>query len=351
MSKKILVIGATGSQGIPVIAALLAPDEAGNPSPYSIRAFTRNPSSKKAQILASLPDIEVFEGSFDDMSTVVPAMEGCYGIFVNTDTMAVGEKGELYTAIKMFEQAHRIPQMRHFIWSSLDYGYKFGGYDPQYDAPQGNAKGTFTEFLRSQDSDPSGNSFAWSVLTTGPYIENLAGGFIGPRPQRENGAVVFDTPTKDGLIPMISLDDIGWWTRYTFDHLSETSGQELKIATEMMSMEQVAEIFTRVTGIPAVRKHVSMEEYWATRPSFPPRPRNYLRTVYSAVYNTWRDNILTRDMEWIRKIHPTGFTLESWIKTKGYDGSLVPSMTWLPSEAERKLLSQSRTPKASRSKL
>jgi hypothetical protein len=58
------------------------------------------------------------------MSTVVPAMEGCYGIFVNTDTMAVGERGELYTAIKMFEQAHRIPQMRHFIWSSLDYGYK-----------------------------------------------------------------------------------------------------------------------------------------------------------------------------------------------------------------------------------
>jgi uncharacterized protein YbjT (DUF2867 family) len=64
MSKKVLVIGATGSQGIPVIAALLAPDEAGNPSPYSIRAFTRNSSSKKAQILASLPDIEVFEGQF-----------------------------------------------------------------------------------------------------------------------------------------------------------------------------------------------------------------------------------------------------------------------------------------------
>jgi NmrA-like family len=178
------------------------------------------------------------------------------------------------------------------------------------------------------------------------FLLNHFQGFLGPRPERENGAVIFDTPTKEGLIPMISLDDIGWWTRYTFDHLSETSGQELKIATEMMSMEQVAEIFTRVTGIPAVRKHVSMEEYWATRPSFPPRPRTYLKTVYSAVYNTWRDNILTRDMEWIRKTHPTGFTLETWIKTKGYDGSLVPNMTWLPSEAERKLISQSRTPKA-----
>ncbi|KIK68318.1 hypothetical protein GYMLUDRAFT_154466 [Collybiopsis luxurians FD-317 M1] len=349
MSKKILVVGATGSQGIPVVVALLAPDEAGNPSPYSVRAFTRDPTSKKAQILASLSGVEVFKGNFNDMSTLAPAMEGCYGIFANTDTMTVGEQGELHAAIKMFEKAHRVPQMRHFIWSSLDYGYKFGGYDPQYSAPQMNAKGTFTEFLRAQPSDPSGKSFAWSVLTTGPYIENLAGGFVGPRPQRENGAVVFDTPTKDGLIPLISLDDIAWWARYTFDHLPETSGQELKIATEMMSIDQVAEIFTRVTGIPAVRKHVSVEEYWAKRPNFP--PKRFLKTVFSAVYNVWRDNILTRDMEWIRKVHPTGFTLETWIKTKGYDGSLVPDMNILPSEAERKLLSQSRIPESSRSKL
>ncbi|KIK58738.1 hypothetical protein GYMLUDRAFT_1005610 [Collybiopsis luxurians FD-317 M1] len=338
MSKKVLVIGATGSQGIPVIAALLAPDEAGNPSPYSVRAFTRNPLSKKAQILASLPGVEVFKGSFNDMSTLAPAMEGCYGIFANTDTAVVGEQGEIYAAIKMFEKAHCVPQMRHFIWSSLDYGYKFGGYDLKYHAPHMNAKGIFTEFLRAQDSDPSGEAFAWTVLTTGPYIENLAGRMLGPQPQRENGALVFDTPTKDGLIPMISLDDIAWWTRYTFDHLPETSGQELKIATEMMSINQVVEIFTRVTGIPAVRKHISVEEYWAKRSSF--TPMRYLEATYSAVCNVWRDTILTRDMEWIRKVHPTGFTLETWIKTKGYDGSLVPDMSHLPSEAERKLLSK-----------
>ncbi|KIK59329.1 hypothetical protein GYMLUDRAFT_44690 [Collybiopsis luxurians FD-317 M1] len=336
MSKKILVIGATGSQGIAVVVALLASDKAGNPSPYSVRALTRDPTSKKAQILASLPGVELFKGSFDDMSTLASAMEGCYGIFANTDTSAVGEQGEIYAAIKMFEQAHRVPQMRHFIWSSLDYGYKFGGYDPQYSAPHMNAKGIFNDFLRAQNSDPSGKAFAWTVLTTGPYIENLAGPMLGPHSQRENGAIVFDIPTKDGLIPMISLDDIAWWTRYTFDHLPETSGQELKIATEILSIDQVVEIFARVTGIPAVRKHISMEEYWAKRPGFPPQ----IKGMFSAMYSVWRDNLLTRDMEWIRKVNPTGFTLETWIKTKGYDGSLVPDAIFLPSEAERKLLSQ-----------
>ena len=52
---------------------------------------------------------------------------------------------------------------------------KFGGYDPQYSAPHMNAKGTFNDYLRAQASDPSGKAFSWTILTTGPYIENLAG--------------------------------------------------------------------------------------------------------------------------------------------------------------------------------
>lgn len=46
--KLILVIGATGAQGIAVIDALLAPNADGSPSPYSVRALTRDPSSKQA---------------------------------------------------------------------------------------------------------------------------------------------------------------------------------------------------------------------------------------------------------------------------------------------------------------
>ena len=46
--KLILVIGATGAQGIAVIDALLAPNADGSPSPYSVRALTRDPKSKQA---------------------------------------------------------------------------------------------------------------------------------------------------------------------------------------------------------------------------------------------------------------------------------------------------------------
>jgi hypothetical protein len=47
-TKLILAIGATGAQGQVVVEALLAPDAHGNPSPYSVRALTRDPTSKHA---------------------------------------------------------------------------------------------------------------------------------------------------------------------------------------------------------------------------------------------------------------------------------------------------------------
>ena len=41
--KLILVIGATGAQGIAVIDALLAPTKDGKQSPFAIRALSRDP--------------------------------------------------------------------------------------------------------------------------------------------------------------------------------------------------------------------------------------------------------------------------------------------------------------------
>ena len=60
--KLILVIGATGAQGIPVIDALLAPSADGSPSHYAIRALTRDPTSRRAKELAA-KGVELFKGA------------------------------------------------------------------------------------------------------------------------------------------------------------------------------------------------------------------------------------------------------------------------------------------------
>ena len=59
--KLILVIGATGAQGIAVIDALLAPAVDGTPSPYAVRALTRDPESRRAKELRA-KGVELFKG-------------------------------------------------------------------------------------------------------------------------------------------------------------------------------------------------------------------------------------------------------------------------------------------------
>jgi len=61
--KLILVIGATGAQGMHVIPALLAPSEDGTPSPYAVRALTRDPTNRRAKELEAL-GVECFKGAF-----------------------------------------------------------------------------------------------------------------------------------------------------------------------------------------------------------------------------------------------------------------------------------------------
>ena len=61
MSKLILVLGATGAQGRSVVKSLLAPSEDGTPSPYAVRALSRDPESKQALSLRE-QGVEVFRG-------------------------------------------------------------------------------------------------------------------------------------------------------------------------------------------------------------------------------------------------------------------------------------------------
>lgn len=61
--KIILVIGATGAQGMKVIPALLAPSENGTPSPYAVRALTRDRNNRRAKELEAL-GVELFEGIY-----------------------------------------------------------------------------------------------------------------------------------------------------------------------------------------------------------------------------------------------------------------------------------------------
>ncbi len=63
-------------------------------------------------------------GTTDDLQTVATAFEEVYGAWVNTDGFTIGEQKEIYAGLKIFEVAKRTSSIRHYVWSSLDYGSK-----------------------------------------------------------------------------------------------------------------------------------------------------------------------------------------------------------------------------------
>lgn len=79
-TKLILVIGATGAQGLAVIDKLLEPTADGKPSPYSVRALTRDPDSRRANELKT-KGVECFKGDpvnlFTSLTIVLMQTNDC----------------------------------------------------------------------------------------------------------------------------------------------------------------------------------------------------------------------------------------------------------------------------------
>ena len=95
----IFVIGGTGAQGMPIVAALVADKK------YSVRVLTRDASSPRAQALLALGNVSILEGSFADEAVLREGFRGCDGAYVNIDGFNTGEKTETYWAIRSYEIA------------------------------------------------------------------------------------------------------------------------------------------------------------------------------------------------------------------------------------------------------
>ncbi|TFY83231.1 hypothetical protein EWM64_g794 [Hericium alpestre] len=327
MSQKlILVIGATGAQGLAVVDSLLAPAAAGSSSPYSVRAFTRDPSSRRATELAA-KGVEVVQGDTDHLDTVARALKGAWGAWVNVDTFTVGELKEVFAGLRIFELAHQAG-IRHYVWSGLDYISKITGCNDMYRTEHYDAKGRVGEFMRLAPSVVSDTTLSWSVVNTGPYMDMIGSVFFGPSGQLDDGTFVFASPLTKGHVPMIALRDLGFWARWTFDNREATSGKSLDIASQMVTWPDIVAAFTKVTGKKAVFQPVTLDQFFA-RIENPDRPLAHngvnsmtYRQNFSAWWTMYDHDLIERDIDWIRKVNPGTRSVEDWMRETNYDGSI-----------------------------
>lgn len=146
--------------------------------------------------------------------------------------------------------------------------------------------------------------------------------------------------TEDGKIPLIALQDVGIYSLWLFDNLSESAGLNLEVATDEVSFADIARIFTEVTGKKAIHRYTPFEEYAPGAEPFPGAYVNFnvdstvvrdesdmtWRQNFSAWWRFWGEGIVgPRDMEFLDRIHPKRIrSLAEWMKKVGYDGEPKP---------------------------
>jgi len=321
-SKRILVIGGTGAQGLAVVKAL----QQSTNNAFTFRVLTRNPDSPHTQSqYPPASQVELFKGSFTDIDSVYNALQGCYGVFVNTDSFTVKEADEILSAMRIFETAKRVEGLKHFVWSGLPYSIKLGGYDPKYGAVHLNAKARVSDWLRSQPSENEG--LAWSIIDTGPYMEMLYGGTFIPR-ILSNGTRIFSFPLGSGRLPLVSLLDIGFFTTLLFENREAWSGKTLKAMSTFVTGQEIADTLTKVTGYDSKYEAVTIEEWLEQNPQLagplavddPTGP-----TMGQNLKMWWKgyeDGVVESEVDLgkLRELNPGLRTVESWMRETGYDG-------------------------------
>ncbi|KAI5116169.1 hypothetical protein M0805_004985, partial [Coniferiporia weirii] len=270
---------------------------------------------------------------------VLKALEGVYGAWINTDGFTVGETRELFAGMRIFELAKQVGTVRHYIWSNLDYTTKKSGYNPRHKVGHFDGKGRVAEWMKLQESDSSEDGMTWTSVTTGPYMDVLKiVNDVRPLTRRADGTAVFASPAGDGHVAMISLRDVGFFARYSFDHRTEVSGKDMEVTSQMVKWDGpdgLVETFKRVTGQRAVYVHQTVDEWMDNFADADERPvaadisveagGTSWRKNFTAFWHQWRDDIITRDMDWIRSIHPNVHTLESWMRENNYVGDFDKS--------------------------
>jgi uncharacterized protein YbjT (DUF2867 family) len=289
--KTIFVTGATGHQGSAATRHLL---EAG----FRVRGLTRDPDSPRGETLKGL-GAELVQGDLDDPTSVREALAGSYGVFSVLTWREEGPAGEAKQG-RILADAAKAEGIEHFLYSSV------WGADRNTGIPHFESKAANERYMRSI-------GLPLTVLRPVYFMEN----FNAPTARRlisEGSLVMALNPAKP--LQLVSVEDIGFLAAIVLDNPGDWAGRTVDIAGDSLTMPEVAERFSAVTG-----RHVFYRE----------QPLQDLKRIDNERYLMLRwfnEHGYDADIEAVRRIHPTLMDLEQWLN-KGYWQTEEPAVTTL----------------------
>jgi len=231
--KTILVTGATGHQGGAAVRRL---QERG----FFVRALTRHPDQPKSRALTGR-GVEVMRGDMNDQASLTRAMDGVDGVY-SVQNWEEGAEAEVRQGINVADAAKR-QRISHFVYSSV------ASADQKTGIPHFESKFRIEEHIR-------GTGLRYTIIRPVFFMEN----WLGMRDEIEGGnlALPLDPSTR---LQMVAVDDIGAFVAMAFERSGKWQGRTFEIAGDEISMTDLANMFSRITGTEVVYSQIPWDQF------------------------------------------------------------------------------------------
>jgi uncharacterized protein YbjT (DUF2867 family) len=274
MNKTILVIGATGHQGRSVVRALKKHPE------YKVRGLVRHAKKDAARDLAR-QGVEVVEGDLDNFKSLENAMKDVYGVF-SYQGLADGVLKEEERGKRVAHVA-KVMQVPHLLYSSV------GGAERNTGISYFQSKYRVEEYIRELDLTN------YTILRPVAFMENFT---TGPK---DVVLSFFASALKGKPVQLIAVADIGKWAAHIFSTFDAFMFQELEVAGDELTYDQIAAAYLRVEG---------------KKPGSVPVLGSLLMGDMGKLYEWMRRDGYQADLELCRSTIKDSLTFEQWLTLK-----------------------------------
>ncbi|KAJ3541157.1 hypothetical protein NMY22_g4003 [Coprinellus aureogranulatus] len=306
MSKLIVVTGATGQQGGSVVDWLLK-EPAGT---FSIRGVTRNPSSEASKALQA-KGVEVVQADLSNLEEVTAAFRGAWGVFGLTQFYEHGYEAEQLHGKNIVEAA-KANNVQHIVWSTVE------GREGECKAISWTSKAEIEDRVIA-------SGIPYTFVHIPMYYENFWTSFFAPSYDEEKGFNWTVGFLPDKPIFAFSVADLGGWVVPAFTEPAKYTGVRIKIAVEFLTLRDIVNQFSEVTGEKAsLALEMTPEQFEASRHA--PHPAAELMYLsWEFVARAGPDSGY-RDVNQTLSIHPTAKKYKEWVKESQLVKDLVAKL-------------------------
>ena len=231
---KVLLIGVTGGTGGNVVKGFL------EQGVTNLRAITRKVDLNRPS-LAKMNDagVELVEANLDDEDSLAPAFAGVSAVYCHATSAdsAKPDPQEVERA-KRVAQVAKKADIKHFVYNSA------GGADRNSGISHIEQKYKVEQVLKNA-------GLPTTMLRACLFMEEFWKKYT--RPSILKGVFPFSIQ-PDKPIHLITTKDMGRVAAYVIKHPSKYIGQEIELAGDVLTPNQMTEAFSNAQGIPVVYK-------------------------------------------------------------------------------------------------